>query len=97
MKVKVKHKEIDLFVYSKCFCDQCYMWMVRLRLKGILVCFMLMTEVLDTCQVLFAYCAASQIYVCLIFLFVVFFVYLSRVMRVRYRIIPNDGALKVLH
>ena len=37
MKVKVKCKEIDPFVYCICFCDQCATLMVRLRQKGILV------------------------------------------------------------
>ena len=37
LSIKVKWKEINLLFICKCFCDQCVMQMVRLRLKGILV------------------------------------------------------------
>ena len=37
IKFKVKCKEIDIFVFCKCFCDLCVTRMVRLQLEGILV------------------------------------------------------------
>ena len=37
LKVKLECKEIDIFVYCKYVCGLCAMWMIHLRLKGILV------------------------------------------------------------